>query len=151
MSDMPKPSGDGNILLGNETANTPGKVGRPRKPVSDTFFEKSPNETMILLAALKNELGTWEAVAERLSDAVLGTISASAIWKVAKGRMNSKRVERALGLERKRIRLAADVTEEQREALKKLASEFGCKSWSEFCRQTADHLNTGESFWIDFW
>jgi hypothetical protein len=50
-----------------------------------------------------------------------------------------------------RTRLAADVTEEQREALKKLASEFGCKSWSEFCRQTADHLNTGESFWIDFW
>jgi hypothetical protein len=86
-----------------------------------------------MLLDLYDTLGTWRKVAEHI-----GGVSPALCWKVANMETRSKKIERALGLRPKRIRLAASVTEEQRAALQRFVARMGHTSWSDYCQAVAD-------------
>jgi hypothetical protein len=65
-------------------------------------------------------------------------VSPATLWRIVNTDYVPKgRVRKCLGLPPLRVRIAADVTTEQRDALHALAAQHG-RSWSEYCRELAD-------------
>ena len=60
-----------------------------------------------MLKKLKNEHGTWQLVAEYLSQNLGQTISKTAVWKMVHGKTKSPKIMNALSLTQKRYRRAA--------------------------------------------
>jgi hypothetical protein len=92
------------------------------------------------LMARLNELrdsgsSSWRQIARRPE--FLG-ISATTLWKVSRGYRPKGKTRELLGLPVTRVRIAADVTEAQRSALRELATSCNL-SWSEYCRELADN------------
>jgi len=66
---------------------------RPRTTVDKGFFEIAPTYTMFLLADMKNNGMSWQEIGDKLN------VSATLVWKVAKGRCRSNLVDAALGID----------------------------------------------------
>jgi hypothetical protein len=60
------------------------------------------------------------------------------LWRIAGGYEPKGDVRKMLGLPPTRVRLAADVTEEQRAALQRFAARIGHTSWSDYCQALAN-------------
>ena len=88
-----------------------------------------------------DRLNSYRKVAQELD----GVVSYGMIRKIHVDGAWSPKVARKIGLEQKRIRLAADLDNEvQREALKAHAADYG-KTWTEFCKNWAEFLIATES------
>jgi hypothetical protein len=59
------------------------------------------------------KLGTWEKVAQELSEEAGFSISSAAVWKVAVGESRSPKVIQALGLNKRRYRRTAEFSDLQ--------------------------------------
>ena len=77
---------------------------------------------------------SWRVIAQR---AEFSDLSHATLRDIAVTGRASASTRRKLGLPPERIRIAADVTAAQRDALHALAAERGL-TWSELCRALAD-------------
>jgi hypothetical protein len=90
------------------------------------------------LHELKIELGTWQAVADRLSAQAGESISRAAVWKTAMGRTRSPRVLQALGVRPADVARTANlVTAERARTLDRLLAQDGM-NLDELCNGLVD-------------
>lgn len=77
---------------------------------------------------------SWGEIAKLYRESGL---SKATLWRIAKtDYMPTGKTRISLNLPVSRVRIAADVTEEQRGILHEITESWG--GWSEFCRQLAD-------------
>ena len=74
----------------------------------------------------------WKELADELG------VNRGLLWSVAHGKKRSHLINRAIGVEKTQIRLAATVTMEQRQALYDMVSHLDM-TWTEFCCFLADN------------
>ena len=73
----------------------------------------SDSLTLEKLRLLKNELGTYQAVAERLHETSGIEVNPASIWRVMEKGSRSLKVQKALGLNRKRYRRSAEFASQE--------------------------------------
>lgn len=99
------------------------------------------NEYLTACNKLRNELNTlhdgkgmsWPKISELEK---YSCVSYATLWKIANGYNPKGATARRLGIPATRVRIAADVSEEQRRRLKGYAAGYGV-TWTEFCRALA--------------
>ena len=70
---------------------------KARKQVDYSDFRHEPDETMLMLASMKNDNRSWRMIADSLSDDQ-SSVSPALVRKVTLGLCKSRKVETALGL-----------------------------------------------------
>ena len=105
-----------------------------------------PDAVVSELKRLLEVHGTYRAVAREIG------VNHGIIWMACRPKRDryvSACLYKALGINKSdRVRICADVTESQRQALKELAAREGL-TWSEYCRRIADNcLNYEKAFEI---
>lgn len=80
---------------------------------------------------------SWREIATRRE---FRGVSHATLRDIAAGRDPSPRTRRRLGLGARRVRLAADVSAEQRKTLQDWSRRCGFDSWSAYCQWFADVL-----------